>query len=98
MYIAGFDRRYTGNEPAFDTLRAKLIREFSRQRAELYAFQVCSYRGLMRHSWFRPRRAQTIDNLKQQRPCRGAADQRRVGAPIEISNPNPEHVMIEHCD
>ena len=52
----------------------------------------------MRHSWFRPRRAQTIDNLKQQRRCRSAANKRRVGASIEISNPNPEHIMIEHRD
>src|SRR4029453_11480362 len=98
MHVAGVDRRYAGNEPAFYALRAKLVREFTRQRAELYAFQICSRRRLVRHSWFRPPRAQTIDNMKQQRPCRGAADERWVGAPIEVSNPNPEHVTIEHCD
>ena len=96
MHIAGLDRRHAWNEPAFDVLSAKSVREIARQRAELYAFQICSRRRLMRHRWFRPRRAQTVDDLKQQRPCRGAADKRRVGAPIEISNPNPEHVMIEH--
>src|SRR4029077_10727223 len=98
MHIAAFDRRHTGNEPAFDVLCAKPIREIPRQRAELYPFQICSRRRLMRHRWFRPRRAQTIDNLKQQRACRSAADKRRVGAPVEISHPNSEHVMIEHRD
>src|SRR5436190_9007879 len=92
MHIAGFDRRHAGNEPAFDVLRAKPVRDIPRQRAELYAFQICSRRGLMRHSWFRPRRTQTIDNLKQQRRCRSAANKRRVSAPIEISHPNPERV------
>src|SRR5712672_1331931 len=80
MHIAGFNRRHARNEPAFDVLRAKPVREIPRQRAELYAFQICSWRGLMRHSWFGPRRAQTIDNLKQQRSCRSAADKRRIGA------------------
>ena len=98
MHIAGFDGRYAGNEPAFDALRAKLVREISGQRAEIYAFQICSRRRLMRLGRFRPHRPQTVDDLKQQRRCGSAADKRRVGTPIEVSNPNREHIMIEDCD
>src|SRR5262249_25560610 len=98
MHIAGFDRRHAGNEPAFDMLCAKPVREIPRQCAELYSFQICSRRWLMWHSWFRPCRAQAIDDLKKQRRCSCATDKRGVGTPIEISNPNSQHVMIEDCN
>ena len=43
-------------------------------------------------------RAQRVDHLKQKRRRGGAADKGGVSAPIEISDPDGEDIMIEDRD
>ena len=52
----------------------------------------------MRLIRFRPGRAQTVDDLKQQGSCGDSPDKIPVGAPIKISDPDREDIMIEDCD
>jgi hypothetical protein len=54
--------------------------------------------GLERFVWFRPVRAQAVDNLKEKWRRRGASNKGAIGATVKIANPNREHVMIENPD
>src|SRR6478609_6680756 len=43
-------------------------------------------------------RTQTVDHLKQERSSASATDKSGVTPPIEISDPNCQHVVIENCN
>src|SRR5947208_12727142 len=98
MHLAGFDRRHAGNEPALDMLSAKYVRQIAGERAELDPFQIRSRRRKVWSVRLGPGRSQTIDDLKQQRCRCGSTHKGGIGAAIEISDPDAEHVMIEDRD
>ena len=50
----------------------------------------------MRLSWFRPVRAQAVDDLEEKRSGRGSSDKFAIGLAIEIADPNAKHVMIKN--
>src|SRR5438552_10960995 len=50
----------------------------------------------MRLARLRPRRAQTVDDLKQERSSGDSSDKSSVGAAIKVSDPHCEHIMIEN--
>ena len=88
VHIASFDRRNSGNKPAFDALGAKWPGQIARDRAKLHSLQVRARRRKMRCARFRPARSQTVDDLKQERPGSGAPDKCGIRAAVEIADPN----------
>src|SRR6266849_10111054 len=52
----------------------------------------------MRLVRLRPGRAQTVDDLKQERSSGNSSDKSSVGPAIKISDPDCEHIMVEDSD
>src|SRR5207249_10581189 len=52
----------------------------------------------MRFVRFRPSRPQTVDDLKQKGSGCSSPHKSAVCSPIKISNPNREHIMVEHSN
>src|SRR6266542_1898573 len=95
MYITGFDRRNTRNEPAFDTLGAMRPRQIARDCAKFDALQVRAGWRQMRLVRLRPAPAQAIDDLKQERRRGDSSYTICIWPSVKVSDPNREHIMIE---
>ena len=95
MHVAGGDRRNARDEPALGAMRAERRRQLAGDRAELDPLQVQFRRGKMRLGMRRPRGAQTVDHLKEERGRGRASDEGSVALAVEIPDPDSEHVMVE---